>query len=116
MNVTIQSQGIDMTRKLQRRIRAQLAVALRTFKHRVISVDVFVKDLNGPKGGPDKSVLIRTHLIGHVRVAVTVVDPNEYVAVAIAARSTKRRVKRAIRKLQRFERKSLRQLDYAATS
>lgn len=113
MELNIHTQGVPLTPKIEDHVRAQVTAALRSYADRVTAVDVYLKDVNGPKGGNDKNVLIRTRLRGRSQVAVTEQRDDLFSTIAAAARRTKRWVKRAIRKQQRFERESLRQSSYA---
>lgn len=112
MELNIRTQGVSLTPKIEEHVRAQLQAALRSYADRVTAVDVYLKDVNGPKGGDDKNVVIRTRLRGRSQVAVTELRSDLFSAIGAAARRTKRWVKRAIHKQQRFERRALRQSAY----
>ena len=113
MELNIHTQGVSLTSRVEEHVRTQVTAALRSHADRVITVDVHLKDVNGPKGGDDKNVLIRTRLRGRSQVAVTERRDDLFSAVTAASRRTKRWVKRAVHKQQRFERASLRQSSHA---
>lgn len=110
MNLNVHTQGIALTRKIDGEVRARLTAALRRYTDRVIGVDVYLKDINGPKGGNDKSVVVKAQLRGRLQVAVTVLRADLFSAIGVAARRVQRQAKRATRKQRGFERKTLRHL------
>ena len=73
----------------------------------VLSVDVFLKDVNGPKGGVDKQVIVRAHLRNRQQLAVETVDENLYAAIKSGAKRMKRAVRRSLEKSRRIERLSV---------
>ena len=71
VQTVIHSQGIDLGRTQERAIQNQLQRALGRFRMHVRLVDVHIKDINGPKGGPDISVVVRTRLRGRIELAAS---------------------------------------------
>ena len=69
----------------------------------VLSVDVFLKDINGPKGGVDKQVIVRAHLRNRQQLAIETVDENLYAAIKSGAKRMKRAVRRSLEKSRRIE-------------
>ena len=62
MNITTTARDFEMSRAIDSFAREQLDAMLQPFSDSIVSIDVFMKDANGPKGGIDKEVLIRVHL------------------------------------------------------
>ncbi len=62
MNITATAQGFDLSTSIDSFVRDELQAALGRFNEGIVSVDVFMKDINGPKGGVDKQVLTRIQL------------------------------------------------------
>ena len=73
----------------------------------VLSVDVFLKDVNGPKGGVDKQVIVRAHLRNRQQLAVETIDENLYAAIKSGAKRMKRAVRRSLEKSRRIEKLSV---------
>ena len=69
----------------------------------VISVDVFLKAVNGPKGGVDKQVVMRVHLRNRKHLVVETAHESLQAAVRLGAKCAKRAVRRSLRKSRRIE-------------
>ena len=69
----------------------------------IIAIDVFMKDVNGPKGGIDKAAMIRIHLRQRREVAIETVHENLGAAIRVGAKRAKRAVRRSLRKARRIE-------------
>jgi len=108
MQMTIQTQGFPMSSAVYRRTRQLFGRSLSAFRDSIVDVNVFLKDLNGPKGGDDKSVIVRVDLTTQQSVAIETVNSNMHAALVLSARRAKRAVKRGVSKHRRFERKELR--------
>lgn len=110
MHIQIHTQGFGLTHAIDEHTRRQLQFHLSHFEHRIRTASVFLRDINGPKGGPDKKVLIRLELTSKNPVTVERTRSNLYTAINTATHQAKRAVKRAINKQQRMEKLTLRQL------
>ena len=108
MQMTIQTQGFPMSSSVYRRARGQLERALGSFRESIVDLDVFLKDINGPKGGFDKAVVVRVNLTTQQSVTVETVSSNLHAAIILSARRAKRSVRRAIEKRRRVGRQELR--------
>lgn len=108
MQMTIQTQGFPMSSSVYRRARGQLERALGSFRESIVDLDVFLKDVNGPKGGFDKAVVVRVNLTTQQSVTVETVSSNLHAAIILSARRAKRSVRRAIEKRRRVARQELR--------
>lgn len=103
MHVELKTNAIDQVEDLQYRIDRRLRFALARFGDRIGRVVVFLSDLNGPKGGIDKSVRVLTRIDGIGLVVAMVVDSDWTVAVDRAAHRIGQNVSRAlIRQRQRM--------------
>lgn len=85
MHWELKSAAVHAPEGLKDRIGRRLRFALSRFDDRVDRVVVFLKDLNGPKGGIDKSVRILAHIDGVGIALAMVVDSGWEVAVDRAA-------------------------------
>ena len=104
IQTVIHTQGIELSRSAERIIREQIHRSLRRFGDYVRFVSVHIKDINGPRGGRDTSVTIRTRLRGRIELAASARRSRLLAASSAAARRTRRQVKRSIRRQQSFNR------------
>ncbi len=116
MNTTINTQGIDMSPAISAWLDLRLAQALGRFSDRIIAVDVFLRDINGPKGGRDKQVLLRVRISRGQVIAAESTRSDLYAAISAAARRSRRGVKRAIKKLQTIEQQRSRRFRHPETA
>ena len=110
MNITSRAQGFELSSAIDTFVRDEVGSSLERFSEDIISVDVFMKDTNGPKGGVDKQVLMRVQLRGRQQIALQTTREDLYAAVRISIKRAKRSVRRNLRKARRFEKLSLRKL------
>ena len=103
MIISTSSHNIQLTRELDDFVGATMRGALERLADDVVSIDVFLKDLNGPKGGVDKQAIIRIHLRQRREITVETVHENLGAAVRIGAKRAKRAVRRSLRKARRIE-------------
>jgi len=73
------------------------------FSDNILSIDVFLKDINGPEGGIDKQVIARIHLRNGRQLVVETVDANLHAAIRRSAKCAKRAARRSLRKSRRIE-------------
>lgn len=110
MNITNRTQGFELSSAIDVFVRSEIRGTLGRFAEEVISVNVFMKDTNGPKGGVDKQVLMRIQLRGRQQITVQTTREDLYSAVRVSSKRAKRAVRRNVRKARRFEKLSLRRL------
>jgi ribosomal subunit interface protein len=113
MRTIIHAQNISLTNAIRAHLDRRLAVSLQRFEARISLVEVYIKDINGSdKGVDDKSVLIKIHVPGMAAVIVENTASDLYTSINIAARRSKRALKRALRRQQRIERQQSMQLEF----
>ena len=110
MNITARAKDFDLSDAIASFTRDRLGAALERLSEHIVSIDVFMKDTNGPKGGADKQILIRVQLRNRQLVALEATHENLYAAIRNGAKRTKRAVRRQLRKSGRIERQTLRDL------
>ena len=110
MNIQLQSQGFDLTDAISAHVQRQINFNLANFESHITSVDVFLSDINGPRGGPDKKALVCVRLVSRSTVTIERTRANLYTAITLASRQTKRTVSRALNKHRRMEKGALREL------
>lgn len=104
MDINVSTHGIRIDTGTESFVREQIQSALQRFEDQVVSVDAFLKDINGPKGGIDKQVLIRVRLRNRQVIATEITRANLRAAVIVATRKAKRAVRRSLKKsLQRHK-------------
>ena len=108
MNISVRTQGFERTAAIDAFVRNQLGLAMDRFADSILSIDAFMKDINGPKGGVDKQVVLRMHMRNGQQIAINTVKDDLYAAVCVAAKRAKRLARRNIRKAHRIERRGLR--------
>jgi ribosomal subunit interface protein len=107
VNITISAQGFEISAPLRSHVRARLDAGLGRFDTHIVAVDVFLRDINGPKGGHDKLTRVRVRLRDRHIVAVDSTRSDMYASAALAVRRAKRAVKRALKKQQRVDKQRL---------
>ena len=110
MNIQLQAQGFDLTDAISAHVQRQIAFNLANFENHIVSVDVFLSDINGPKGGPDKRVLVCIRLESRRTITIERTREDLYSAIAIVSRQAKRAVRRTLNKHRRMEKYALREL------
>ena len=108
MDITARAQGFDLTEAIDGFLREQLRAAIMRFEDSVQSIDVFMKDTNGPKGGVDKQALIRVQLRSGQVVTTETTHENLYGAIKACVRRSKRSIRRSIKKARQVEKRRLR--------
>ena len=103
MIISTSSHNIQLSRELDEFIASTLRGSLERLADDIVSVDVFLQDLNGPKGGIDKQAVIRIHLRQRREIAVETVRENLGAAIRVGAKRAKRAVRRSLRKARRME-------------
>ena len=110
MKIHLESQGFELTPAIREHVLRQLNFNLANFDNHVMGVDVFLRDINGPKGGADMKALISVKLESRQSITVERTRSDLYAAVALAARQAKRTVRRTLSKHRRMEKLTLRQM------
>ena len=110
MNIMTRAQDFEMTAAIDRFVRSNLRTALARIDEDIVTVDVYLKDANGPRGGVDKQVLIRVRLRNRQQFAVVTTHEDMYAAITNGIKRTKRAVRRQIRKSRHFHRRPVREL------
>ena len=110
MRIGTNAQGFETTTAIDNFIRDEVELKFDPFRDQVISIDVFMKDINGPKGGVDKQVVVKARLRNRQRIALETTHENLYAALKLGLRKSRRAVRRSLRKSGRIDRLSVRKL------
>lgn len=104
MDINVSSHGIQVDAGTESFVREQIRAALWRFEDQVVAVDVFLKDINGPKGGIDKQALVRVRLRNRQVIATEIARTRLRAAVVVSVRKAKRAVRRSLKKSQQRRR------------
>lgn len=110
MRVYLQTQGFELTSAIDAHVRKQLGRHLAGSEDNIIAVDVFLSDINGPKGGIDKKARVCVQLASRLTVSFEAIHTDLYRAITVASRKAKHNVKRILRRHKRLEKRELRQM------
>ncbi len=110
LKLNLESQGFELTPAIREHVKRQLSFNLANFESHTMSIDVFLRDINGPKGGADKKALIHVRLEMRQAIKVESTRSDLYAAISLAARQAKRAVRRTLSKQRRMEKLALRQM------
>ncbi len=110
MNIVTRANDFRLTGAIDDYVKGELRSAFQTLDAAIVSIDVSMKDANGPKGGVDKQVLICVRLRNHKQVALETAHENLYAAIKTGVKRTRRTVQRTLRKSRRVDRRTLREL------
>lgn len=110
MKIHLESQGFETTQAIKEHVQRQLNLNLANFDSHIVSVDVFLRDVNGPKGGVDMKTLVCIQLDTRQSVKVESTRSDLYASIVIATRQAKRAVRRSLSKHRRMEKLALRHM------
>lgn len=100
MDIKVSAHGLRLEADTETFVREHLQTALQRFEDQVVAADAFLKDINGPKGGIDKQVLLRIRLRNRQVIAIETTRAQLRAAVVVATRKVKRAVRRSVKKAQ----------------
>ena len=98
MDINVSAHGLRLDPDTDGFVRSQIRAALQRFEDQVVAADVFLKDINGPKGGIDKQALVRVRLRNRQVIATEIARTELRAAVVVSARKAKRAVRRSLKK------------------
>ena len=90
MRVEIRRRRLEVSERLREHVERRLRAALGRFAGRLGGVRVYLRDVNGPRGGPDKRCRIVVHLPPGGRAVVSGMAADPYTAVARTAERSAR--------------------------
>lgn len=68
MNIQLQAHGFEITPAMDAHVRREIIRNLANARDHVTAVDFFLSDIDSPRGGEDKKVLIRIELASRLVV------------------------------------------------
>jgi len=96
---------MEPTRPLREFARKCLSVIHRRHPEALVHADVFLEDLNGPKGGQDMSVKVRLRLRNGRMITIREVREDLHAAIALASRRAAFSVRQALEEGRRIDRR-----------
>lgn len=114
MELSIRTRSVEVTAALRKLIARRLQFALDAFGDRVSTASVYLADVNGPRGGVDKSCQITVAVHGIGDIHVTRSGSTAEAALTRASRHVKYLVSEALKQAQRPTADSIRTLPAAA--
>ena len=99
MLLKIHTRGFPPSKALTEYTESKIRLSLGLFHDKVRRVDIFLTDLNGPKGGEAMSCKVKIKIDGCQDVLVSAIDENLYDAINICSHKAKRTVNRRFERL-----------------
>jgi ribosome-associated translation inhibitor RaiA len=96
MNIDIQARNFNLTGSILREVEKRIGYTLGNRYDKIEHITVRLGDINGPKGGNDKSCRIRVAIPGQKDVFVEDIEADLYTAIHRAADRANRTVARRL--------------------
>lgn len=107
MKINIQAHDFSLTGSLRQHVERKVLTSMSCCSDRIELVNVALVDINGPKGGVDKSCQIQVVLSGLPNIVVEDIESDLYFAISRAAGRVGRTVRRKLeRQRERMNRGS----------
>lgn len=90
------AEGVERSESLDQHIHSKLNKLEKRFGDRITRVEVFLKDVNGQKGGIDKSCTMEARPAGMDPIAVEATDTDAYLSVRDATSKLEKAVEHRI--------------------
>jgi hypothetical protein len=98
MRLEMRRRGVNVNEELRDYLKDRLRLALGRFGRHISRVRLYLRDVNGPRGGPGKKCRIVVELPPRGRVVVTGTDPDIRAAIAGTASRAGLAVKRHVKR------------------
>lgn len=96
MLVNIQSRHFSLSVALSKYVKSKIQIMLSRYESKIISINVSLFDINGPKGGEDKCCKIIIKINGYSSIVVQETAEDLYDAINSCSRRARRAVKRQL--------------------
>ena len=96
MLVNIQSRHFSLSTALSKYVKSKIQIMQSRYESKIISINVSLFDINGPKGGEDKCCKIVIKINGASSIVVQQTAEDLYNAINTCSRRARRAVKRQI--------------------
>jgi len=81
MRIEIQARNVSLSSRLRRQAEDRIRAALTRFDARIMRVSLWLSDVNGPKGGTDKTCQVQIVMNGKPDVVIEETRETLYVAI-----------------------------------
>lgn len=81
MQILIRSKGFALTEAIDNHIRSKVESTFSRLNGVVKTIEVFIKDINGPKGGIDKSCVVKIKTDQRAELVIKDKESDLYVAI-----------------------------------
>ena len=105
MRTRVMATGFEPTDAIRLFAHRSLETLIRGHADELMHADVFLEDVNGPKGGEDMAVRVRVQLRGGRTVTVRESRADLYAAITVAARRATFTVRRTLGEGRRIDRR-----------
>lgn len=112
MRIEIRTTSFTLTDGLREHIERRVQFALSWADHKLQKINLNLKDINGPKGGSDKSCRVQIPVTGAGTVVVEEVQADLYVAIDRAIDRASRALARKIKREREHGRVHLEPVDH----
>jgi len=96
MLVNIQSRHFSLSAALSKYVKSKIQIMLSRYESKIISINVSLFDINGPKGGEDKCCKIIIKINGASSIVIQETAEDLYDAINTCSRRARRAVKRQL--------------------
>lgn len=107
MKIELHCDGVSATDRLRTHVHRRLGQALNRFRDRVLWARVWVKDVNGPRGGSDKQCLVQLRVKGASDIILQEREVDARSAFDLAAGRVIHALMRQVGRRRRTERRRL---------
>ena len=107
MRIQVHTQGVPLTEAIEGRVQRQAARSLSRFEGELLSLTAHLSDVNGPRGGVDKKVVMRASMAGLPPISVATEHGDLYVAIDRTVKRLRRAVRRSLGKSRRVQPRKL---------
>jgi ribosome-associated translation inhibitor RaiA len=96
--IAVRSPAAPLSPELRSTAENRVRRAVQRFARRIRQISIWLDDVNGPRGGIDRTCRIQVHLIPAGVATVEARGPSVYAAVALAADRVKNAVNRTLKR------------------
>ena len=107
MRIQVHTQGFPLTTAIENRVQRQAARSLSRFEGELLALTAYLSDVNGPRGGVDKKVVMRASMAGLPPVSIATEHSDLYVAIDRTVKRLRRAVRRSLGRSRRVEPRKL---------
>ena len=100
MHIDIQTNGFELTEALSAFTKKQVRKALKTRVDHILSAQIGLSDINGPRGGIDKCCRLRVQIPGTSSIVISDTSEDMYTAISRATSRASTSVGRRLARLR----------------